>query len=304
MTHEVIPLPHFTGALDAAISVDEVLRFKAEAAALKEYARHAIDPSLEAYATEWQMRAERKLGQLMAAQKAAGLMCDGGDAMRARVQTGPEVDKLITLAEAGIDKHLAQRAREAAALPEEEFEDRISEKRDAIVNRVHVSNNSGNNEWYTPPEFIETARKVMGSIDCDPASSAIANQTVKASEFLTAEDDGLSRPWRGNVWMNPPYAQPLVNDFANTLTEKFANGEINQACVLVNNATETGWFYRLVSGSAAICFVRSRIKFLDRDGVRSGAPLQGQAIIYFGPNAREFAAGFSEFGYVYPIGPI
>ena len=51
---------------------------------------------------------------LMAAQKAAGLMCDGGDAMKARVQNGPEVAaKPITLAEAGIDKHLAQRAREA-----------------------------------------------------------------------------------------------------------------------------------------------------------------------------------------------
>jgi hypothetical protein len=67
----IIPLPYFTGTLESATSVEEVLRFKAETVALRDYAKHATDPSLEAYAVEWQMRAERKLGQLMAAQKAA-----------------------------------------------------------------------------------------------------------------------------------------------------------------------------------------------------------------------------------------
>jgi hypothetical protein len=74
----IIPLPHFTGDLDSATSVDEVLRFKIEAATLRAYAKEAADPCLEAYAVEWLMRAERKLGQLMAAQKAAGLMSEGG----------------------------------------------------------------------------------------------------------------------------------------------------------------------------------------------------------------------------------
>lgn len=36
-------------------------------------------------------------------------MADGGDAMRARVAEKPEVATPITLAEAGIDKNLAER---------------------------------------------------------------------------------------------------------------------------------------------------------------------------------------------------
>ena len=51
----------------------------------------------------------------MEAQREAGLMADGGDAMRARVTGKPEVAP-ITLAEAGIDKNLADRARKYAAM--------------------------------------------------------------------------------------------------------------------------------------------------------------------------------------------
>ena len=34
---------------------------------------------------------------------------------------------------------------------------------------AHVSYNSGENEWYTPPEFIASAREVLGTISLDPA---------------------------------------------------------------------------------------------------------------------------------------
>lgn len=166
------------------------------------------------------------------------------------------------------------------------------------VTKAHVANNSGNNEWYTPPLFIALAREVMGGIDCDPASSEIANQTVRATTFHTAETNGLKQQWHGRVWMNPPYAQPLVWEFCDAAASKFESGEIDQAIVLVNNGTETQWFQRLLSASSAVCFPRSRIKFMDPQGNPSGAPLQGQAIVYMGENVDAFAHAFGKEGAV------
>jgi ParB family chromosome partitioning protein len=165
-------------------------------------------------------------------------------------------------------------------------------------NKPHVSNNSGENEWYTPERFIEAARKAMGSIDTDPASSDLANETVKAQTYFTVDDNGLSKQWGGNVWMNPPYAQPLITQFTKLLSNKFDDGEINQACVLVNNATETGWFQRMLESCNCLCLLKSRVKFIDKSGSPSGAPLQGQIVLYFGENTREFVDAFSEYGKV------
>lgn len=169
----------------------------------------------------------------------------------------------------------------------------------AIAGKPHVSQNSGENEWYTPSEFIEAARVSMGKIDVDPASSRIANKLVGADTFYTASDDGLKQPWRGNVWMNPPYAQPLIAQFSEAVSDKFEKREIKRACVLVNNATETAWFQRMLVLASAVCFVKSRVKFLDPAGDPSGMPLQGQAVIYLGENPYRFARGFAGLGHVF-----
>ena len=163
--------------------------------------------------------------------------------------------------------------------------------------RAHVAHNSGNNEWYTPAEVIEAARAVLGGFDLDPASSETANQTVQAERFFTAEDDGLAQEWPvGRIWMNPPYAQPLMGQFATKFAAEIRRG--STGIVLVNNATETAWFHEIAAECSAICFPRSRIRFLDPEGKASGAPLQGQAIIYCGPDVFEFCEAFTGFGLV------
>lgn len=160
---------------------------------------------------------------------------------------------------------------------------------------AHVSKNTGVPEWYTPPEYIKAARDVLGTIELDPATSKLAQKTVKAKRFYTIDDDGLSKAWAGAVWMNPPYTSDLVVKFTEKLRTHHASGDVPQAIVLVNNATETKWFQELAAVSTAACFPAGRIKFLDEDG-KPGAPLQGQACIYLGSNGATFCSRFKEFG--------
>jgi phage N-6-adenine-methyltransferase len=198
-------------------------------------------------------------------------------------------------------------AAQVATLPVEEQREIVSQGPQAIVEAAkavregkspHVAHNSGNNEWYTPAEYIEAAREVLGGIDLDPASSDIANQTVQATHYFTAEVDGLAHEWSGRVWMNPPYSSDLIGQFISKLIQHYDEGKIEAAIVLVNNATETKWFQELAQNAYAICFPKGRIKYLDSSGTPANAPLQGQAFIYFGENADLFKAIFQQFGVV------
>lgn len=161
-----------------------------------------------------------------------------------------------------------------------------------IKKGAHVSNNSGNNEWYTPIEYIDSARLVMGSIDLDPASSEDVNKKIQAEFIYTKETNGLKNKWYGNVWLNPPYEVGLVDEFV----EKIYLQEFDQAVVLVNNATETKWGNALLSVSDCVCFHKSRIRFVSTDGETKNSPLQGQMIIYIGNNKKSFIDEFKKYG--------
>lgn len=112
---------------------------------------------------------------------------------------------------------------------------------------------------------------------------------------------GLSKPWVGRVWMNPPYSADLVGQFTAMLTEEFLEGGVAAAIVLVNNATETQWFQRCVKAASFVCFPSGRIKYLHSRGEPKNKPLQGQAFLYFGAHGHEFCDEFSQFGAVVEV---
>jgi len=159
---------------------------------------------------------------------------------------------------------------------------------------------TGENEWYTPAVHIEHARAVMGEIDLDPASSETANQRVGATEIFTQEDDGLEQEWHGRVWMNPPYAQPAIQQFIEKLVTEYQAGNVTEAIALTHNYTDTKWFQLAAIASNAICFTRGRIAFLSPTDEKA-APTQGQAFFYFGDNVGAFYQQFKDVGFVVEV---
>lgn len=165
-----------------------------------------------------------------------------------------------------------------------------------------------NNEWRTPPHFIESARKVMGSIDTDPASNDEAQKTVQAGIHYTEETNGLDKLWLGNVWLNPPYGRGLAEPFINTLTEQFEAGDVHQSIVLLNTVYTSNWWGNtgINEHYSALCLPRDRIAFINPE---TGKPEKGndrdQIIVYLGDNPTAFCEEFSKYGVCHlPYRPI
>lgn len=250
--------------------------------------------------------AEVRIGELMRnTEKSVG-----GRPSKTNPTDGESFSKKKVAESIGLDPKHLNRFETLAAHPEavarakaEARENQEMVTRSSVLEKVasekekpHVTFNSGNNEWYTPEKYIEMARAVLGEIELDPASSETANKTVKADCFYTEQDDGLSKPWYGKVWMNPPYGTDLIGKFTEKFADEYMAGSITEGIVLVNNATETAWFSYLVEAAAAVVFPHGRIRYYSPTK-ESNAPLQGQAFIYFGLNPEKFLDVFGGVGW-------
>lgn len=158
-----------------------------------------------------------------------------------------------------------------------------------------ISAEYDSDEWYTPIEFIEAARAVMGSIDLDPASSGEAQKIIGASTYYTLEDDGLEQEWLGrNVWLNPPYSAP--RPWVEKLIESLEMGSVESAILLVNTANSPQWARPLWHGSYVVCLLDRRVRFWRPDRPDAKGFDRDQMIWYLGHDVNKFRAVFGAYG--------
>ncbi|NCD04224.1 MAG: adenine methyltransferase [Clostridia bacterium] len=131
-----------------------------------------------------------------------------------------------------------------------------------------------NDEWYTPVEIIRS----LGEFDLDPASSPEAFRLNRsAKKIYTAQDNGLIQSWHGRVWLNPPYSNPLLQDFLKKMAEH------NRGIALVFSKIEAKWFHEIVFEYAtAVKFLYNRIQFLKPDGTKGTQPRNGSMLVAYG----------------------
>lgn len=118
-------------ALAECKAIDEVKAWADKAAAMQAYGRMAQDKSLEIDAAEIRIRAERRLGEMLASQKAEGGLNAGGRPSEKTARDERGVPK-PTLGDVGISHDLSSRAQKLAAVSQAEFEAEVGEWRERV----------------------------------------------------------------------------------------------------------------------------------------------------------------------------
>jgi transposase len=154
-------------------------------------------------------------------------------------------------------------------------------------------------EWYTDARIMKVIRSVMGSIDLDPASHPDANRVVRAQQFFTFEDDGLTKTWEGRrVWCNPPFG--AWDEWAAKIYQEWSRGGIGDLCVLIGTRSLSAKAnVPLLRSASAVCITKGRIPFWGPHA--KSAPNDGHAILYFGERPQSFNEAFEESDIATPL---
>lgn len=123
MSNALMKYDSARAALAEVHRVDEVKTLRDKAQALAAYAKQAQDTKLLATATEIKVRAERKAGQLLIEMKRDGRRADKGRPEK----TSHDVINSATLKDLGISLMQSSRWQKLAGMPEEMFEQCLTE---------------------------------------------------------------------------------------------------------------------------------------------------------------------------------
>jgi hypothetical protein len=127
-------------------------------------------------------------------------------------------------------------------------------------------------------------------IDTDPAWSPKCHVAATlVYDGASAGADGLTQPWYGRVWCNPPYSDPAP--WADRMAMHHLRTEA-EGLFLVNVSTTTKWFARVrpdagqAPGAArAVAFFRKRIAFI-KGGVERRGNDREQMMLWWGSQKR------------------
>lgn len=141
------------------------------------------------------------------------------------------------------------------------------------LRKTNVKPTVSTDDWYTPRWIIDK----LGPFDCDPCAPPMDVRPFDIAPISwTKEDDGLSKEWRGTVWMNPPYSRVLLRQFCERMAQ---HGD--GIALLVNRQDNLLWQEVIFPTASSMIFMRHRVKFLRPDGT-AGTPFFGSCLVAWG----------------------
>jgi phage N-6-adenine-methyltransferase len=133
------------------------------------------------------------------------------------------------------------------------------------MDNVHYSSES--TTWETPDSVFQPLNERYQFV-LDVCASEINH---KCDHYFSVADDGLSKEWVGNCWMNPPYGRGVIDKWVKKATE---SPRAVVVCLLPAR-TDTAWWQDYVM-QGDITFIRGRIKFV---GAKHGAPFPSAVVV-------------------------
>jgi phage N-6-adenine-methyltransferase len=143
--------------------------------------------------------------------------------------------------------------------------------REKVTSRLAVHFSSEADEWETPQDFFDVLNsEFQFTTDvCSLPSSA------KCRRYFSPEDDGLSKPWTGRCWMNPPYGDEIQKWIRKAAFESAKDRTTIVACLLPARV-DTSWWWDYCR-FAEVRFMRGRLKF---GTAPSAAPFPSAVVIF------------------------
>ncbi len=121
--------------------------------------------------------------------------------------------------------------------------------------------------WETPQWlFDELDERYHFTLD-----ACAMEDNAKCANFYSPELDGLSQPWEGHVWCNPPYGRSIGK-----WVQKAA-GSNAFVVMLLPARTDTRWFHEYIYGKAEVKFLKGRLKF---GGAQNPAPFPSMIVVF------------------------
>ena len=139
--------------------------------------------------------------------------------------------------------------------------------------RQQKNKKASSDEWYTPKWIIDT----LGPFTLDPCSPKVRPFDTAIRHYCK-DDDGLTQPWRGRVWLNPPYSRELLERFVRKMAD-----HNNGIALLQNRQDNILWQEVIFPSAASMIFMRHRVKFICPDG-RKSEPFFGSCLVAWGEN--------------------
>ena len=137
-----------------------------------------------------------------------------------------------------------------------------------LLDRLEAAEKERDAMRATPQEFFDKLNAEFGfTLDV-----CATNENAKCESYYTKQDDGLAQPWRGNVWMNPPYGREIGRwmEKANEAAKEGAT-----VVCLVPARTDTKWWHECAI-QHEVRFIRGRLKFGD---AKNSAPFPSAVIV-------------------------